>query len=612
MARARSSQQSVGDGGFVLLDAEGRITRMDEGALQIAGRDNAYWTGRGLHELLLPVAGTAGPGRPERLPLGAATVIAAPDGTRKLVVATLEWAPAGVKVHLQDAPAHRTGIQDMERLQKAQELSGIGTWELHVPSDTLWCSPHLVAMLGLDPAEGGRTDLPFFERFVHEDDLGRLHKVREQAIADQEPREVDIRIVRKDGAERTLDVRLDAEFLDGELQAIFGVARDVTDERATERRFEQLLEGSPDPIVVTGPDGTIRFVNKMLENVFGFEPEDLLGKRIEALVPAALRDKHRQHRADYMEHAKPRPMGAGLALKALHKDGHEVPVEISLSPLQTAEGTMVMAAVRDVTERRKAEEADRLAFERLIEIQQLREADRAKTTLLNIASHELKTPLTPLRLQLYLLDSERLGPLTEKQRHAVDVLKRNTDRLSSLIADVLDMARLEGGRIKLEPQPVSLRRLIKEAMEPFEEAVRAAGLKIKASVDDVTMLADPERAVQIVINFISNAVKFSKEGGRIEVRASKDGDDVLIEVQDSGPGISPEMQAQLFQPFVQVHDPGKTSERGTGLGLYICRGIAEKHGGTVGVHSEGEGKGSTFWCRLPAVKEGLDVRGGPQ
>ncbi|HWG90537.1 MAG TPA: HAMP domain-containing sensor histidine kinase [Candidatus Thermoplasmatota archaeon] len=255
---------------------------------------------------------------------------------------------------------------------------------------------------------------------------------------------------------------------------------------------------------------------------------------------------------------------------------------------------------RDIAERERQAAAERLA-----ELERLKQVNQFKTNLLNTASHELNTPLTPLKLQVHLLRSPQTGPLTERQRRAVDVLDRNILRLSLLVQDVLDVARLQGGTLPLHRQPVDFNRIVLEAVESFQEQADQKGIKLETRAEGERVLdLDGQRITQVVFNLLSNALKFTPPGGTILVETGRVGEEGVIRVRDTGMGLTPSQMSRLFQPFSQVHDTMQETRSGAGLGLYICKGIVEQHGGRITVASPGPGKGATFEVSLPGPPSG--------
>ena len=256
-------------------------------------------------------------------------------------------------------------------------------------------------------------------------------------------------------------------------------------------------------------------------------------------------------------------------------------------------------------------DADRLLVERSLELTSqellqrnadLRAREVERTQFINNAAHELGTPLTPVRVQLHLLKS-RLGPdAPPEQAKPIEILERNFQRLSHLVRDLLDSARLQASMLKLHRQPLDLREAVYQAVEAYLAPAREAGVLI--DVEDfphMPVMADPSRLGQVFDNLLSNAVKFTPAGARIHVGASVEDKTAVIAVRDEGAGMRPEALGRLFQPFSQVHDTMQSTRGGTGLGLYVCKGIIEAMGGSVTAHSEGLGKGSTFTVRIPLL-----------
>jgi signal transduction histidine kinase len=230
--------------------------------------------------------------------------------------------------------------------------------------------------------------------------------------------------------------------------------------------------------------------------------------------------------------------------------------------------------------------------------ERLRDLDRMKTQFINTVSHELRTPLTPLELQLELL---RMRPHDERTQRAVDIIGRNVRRLTELVSDLGDVARLQSGKLAVKRVPMDLAQAAREAVESFEEPARQAGIKLSLHAPaGLAVQADPQRMTQVLYNLLTNAMKFTPKGGRIEVEVQARPGAAEVRVRDTGVGLTREQQARLFQPFSQVHETMHRTRSGTGLGLYICKGLVEQHQGTMGVESAGPGKGSTFWFRVPA------------
>ncbi len=376
-----------------------------------------------------------------------------------------------------------------------------------------------------------------------------------------------------------------------------GPGRQVNEESVP---YPLLIDEAPDPMLLVDGDGVIQLANQATVDLFGYPREALLDSPIELLVPEASRSDHVDHRAGYIKDPQRRPMGSGLELEAQRADGSTVPVEISLSPVPIEDEVHVMATIRDVTERLATRE--RLAeVERQAEIERLEEINRFKTAFINTAAHELSTPMTPILFQLEILRSTDTDRLSDRQREALDILSRSFGRLRSLIGDVLDGARLQAGQLEISREPVEVRELAVEAVTAYEGAAADKDLTLEVEVPEgLVAHTDEERALQILYNLLSNAVKYTQEGGRILVTAGSHEDGVHLEVRDTGPGLTEAQTAQVFQPFTRVHE-GRIPQAGTGLGLYISRGLAERLDGTLICTSGGPGEGTTFHLVLPGA-----------
>jgi signal transduction histidine kinase len=229
-----------------------------------------------------------------------------------------------------------------------------------------------------------------------------------------------------------------------------------------------------------------------------------------------------------------------------------------------------------------------------------REVSEMKTRFLNMAAHELNTPLTPMRLQMHLIRAGAFGPLNERQANAFGILERNLERLHALVQEILDVARIEGGGLRTNPEIFAVDAAVQEAVESFRETAHRMHVEIIVPKPSGQFIeADRNRFLQILYNLLSNAIKFTPAPGKVFVAVEVQDGRVAVRVQDTGVGLTAEQLEQLFRPFSRQHESAVPAAGGTGLGLFISRSLAEAMGGTLKATSAGPGLGSTFELVVP-------------
>jgi PAS domain S-box-containing protein len=510
----------------------------------------------------------------------------------------------------------------------------------------------------------------------------------------------------------------------GRIVGIASISRPLSERERADARFASWLEAAPDAIVCVTLDGRIAMVNARVTTLFGYERGELVGSALELLVPSEARERHRQHQREYARDLRRRDMGIGLSLSGRRKDGSTFPIEVSLAPDLTARDPMVIAAVRDVSERHAMEAAvresemqlrqvaenvnivvilqqlnpraylyvspgcekilgvaapdltassdlgidkvhpadqDRVRREFLAAVdagvhaksehrivvgeqeirwvrtssrpvpnsrgaperavvtieditdrvqaaEALREAEataraanEAKSLFLSRMSHEFRTPLNAVLGFGQLLERQLQG---SPHITAVDYILKGGRHLLDLINDVMDIARIESGEMSLSLEPTCLADLVGEALDLMKPLAQDADIVLlrETTSRQEYALADRQRLRQILLNLVSNAVKYNHRGGRVWVAWSEDAAWTSVSVRDSGPGIDPALHGRVFNSFDRLGAEATTIE-GTGVGLTVTRSLVELMGGSIMLDSA-PGKGSTFTVRLPRARGG--------
>jgi PAS domain S-box-containing protein len=443
-------------------------------------------------------------------------------------------------------------------------------------------------------------------RARHQEGLARVRQTGQSRLAG---RVLELVGLRKDGTEFPIELSIGMWESDTGPQ-FSGVIRDISERqrvdealRASELQFRGLLEAAPDAMVIVNPQGHITLVNRQTEQLFGYRRQELLGQPIETLVPERFHAEHVGHRNGYLAEPGVRPMGAGLQLYGRRKDASEFPVEISLSPLVTEQGTLVSAAVRDITSRKQVEEALELA---MLAAEQ---ANQAKSEYLSRMSHELRTPLNAILGFAQLLE---LDELRDDQRESVGQILSGGRHLLGLINEVLDIAATEAGRLPLSLEPVAVADVVGEAVSLIRPLADEHGILLvdAATTCQEHVRGDRQRLKQVLLNLLSNAVKYNRTGGNVRLACSTTlGRRLRIEVADTGPGIAADALERLFVPFERL-TAEFTGVEGTGLGLPLSKRLAEAMGGTLDVATTVD-QGSSFWVELPLTEAPIE-HGTPQ
>lgn len=378
------------------------------------------------------------------------------------------------------------------------------------------------------------------------------------------------------------------------------------------RQYELILRSAGEGLMGLDRTGRITFVNPAAVSLTGLDEQRIKG-----------RDAHRLlHRTGPGERCEldPCPLREAIERGKLREttddrfwraDGISMPVRYIVTPI-LEDGIRVgsVIAFSDTTVQRQAEEARRLATERLLELEHLKDIDRFRRQFLNTASHELNTPITPIKTQLHLMKRRGIDDLPEDHRHSLEIIDRNVDRLGRLVADLLDISRLQNDNLRLYQEDADVSLLVTTIVEDQRDPAEESGIDLEVSAQEpVVMRVDPQRLRQAVENLVTNAIKFTPKGGVVAVRTQADEDTLRIEVSDNGIGIPPEHISRLFRPFQHAHEGH--ARTGAGLGLSIARGIIEQHGGRIWAESDGADQGARFVIVLPRNEHAVEAMQEP-
>lgn len=342
----------------------------------------------------------------------------------------------------------------------------------------------------------------------------------------------------------------------------------------SQRRLVTIVEAMPDLVGMLDRDGRWLHMNDAGRKLLGLDGEltghlrDIYPEHTAGVVPAEAMDTALREGLWYRE------------TTVLHRVGREVPVAQTVLAHRDEDGQAIYYStiIRDLTERYRVE--------------------RIKNEFLSIVSHELRTPLTSIRGSMGLLASGMLGPLSPRAQNMVDIAVQNSDRLTRLVSDILDLERLQSGNLVLRRQTTPLAQLMSQAGDEMRGLASKAGVSLQITPLDVNLRIDPDRIVQVLANLLSNAIKFSPAGGTVSLTAEQQDGRVVLRVSDRGRGIPADKLEAIFERFQQVDSSDSRDKGGSGLGLAICSNIVGQHGGRIWAESV-LGEGSTFYVSLP-------------
>jgi PAS domain S-box-containing protein len=371
---------------------------------------------------------------------------------------------------------------------------------------------------------------------------------------------------------------------------------------ASEERARSVVEAASDAFVSIDVEGTITAWNDAARRTFGWEAEEVVGRQlVETIIPERYRAAHQAGIRRFLTSGEGPLLERRTEIAALHRNGHELPVELAIWAVERHGRWTFNAFLHDITERRVADRELQAAYERERDIvDQLTQLDRNKADFMSMVSHELRTPLTSIIGYLDLLEAGHGGELTDRQRTMLGVVERNAHRLLDLIDDIVTLDRLESGRVPLDLGDVELAGVVGSVVDAVAPLAAAREQRLATDVRPATgsVVADSEQLERVLLNLATNAVKFTPKGGAVNVFADGDDEQARITVVDTGMGIPADEQPRLFTRFFRSSTARSAAVPGTGLGLVIARSIVEAHGGTIELVSA-ENEGTVVTVTLP-------------
>ena len=491
-------------------------------------------------------------------------------------------------------PSLRIDSETMLRL--AIYGARLGTWARLLADGSVYWSRELEEIFGLAPDTFEGTHDAFMAR-IHSEDRDLLTEAVERAVQTHADYSVEFRFQHTSGEWRWMDGRGRAVYDDaGRAVSVYGVGIDITERKRAEQaraHLAAIVESSDDAIISKTLGGIITSWNSAASRLFGYAAEEIIGKSILTLIPPELQHEEneiisRLRRGERIEHYE---------TTRVTRSGERLRVSLTVSPVRDGSGRIVGASkiARNITERERLLESERAARS------QAERLSHVKDEFLATLSHELRTPLNAILGWSALLRQQVLSG--EERTRGLETIERNARVQAQIINDLLDMSRIVSGKLHLDVQPIYLQDVISAAIETVRPSAEARNIRLHTLLDSRIgrTRGDPNRLQQVLWNLLTNAVKFTPQGGRIQVVLERVSSHVEITVADSGMGIKSEFLPYVFDRFRQADASTTRRFGGLGLGLSIVRNLVELHGGTVSVRSAGENQGTTFTIALPLL-----------
>src|SRR5574341_30728 len=525
-----------------------------------------------------------------------------------LVMATIvaftlaTWWNAGSQYHLdlERRRAEEDLRQGRAQLAEAQRIAQIGSFDWDLPNNTVTWSEELYRICGLSADDTSPSYEAFLER-VHPDDGDLFKNAITNSLKTAEPFSLDYRIVRPDRSVRAVHGEGTVIMHDGQSVRVTGTAQDITERkrieyalRRSEARNRSIIDNANDAFIAIDQGGTITDWNPQAEATFGWERDEAIGRTLaDTIVPPRFREAHIEGLHRFLTTREGAMLNKRIEMPALHRDGHEFPLELTISVVGSGRSYLFSAFARDISERKRAEEA--LARQ----AQELARTNAELEDFTHSVSHDLKEPLRGIEAFAGFL-AEDYGPnLDEQGQGYINVLRDSAVRMKDLIDDLLQLSRI--GRTAVEHAAVPTRALVEDVALELSFQINEKGVELRIDPDLPIVACDTVRIREVFKNLISNAIKYNdKPRPVVEVTASREDGLYTFSVKDNGIGIAPQYHEKIFRIFQRLHR--REDYEGTGVGLTICKKVVEAHGGNIWVESE-PGEGTAFLFTIPKLTD---------
>ncbi len=385
--------------------------------------------------------------------------------------------------------------------------------------------------------------------------------------------------------------------------------------KESEERFTQFFENGPHYCYLISTKGEIINVNKAALDALGYKKKELVGKSLKIIYAPEAKKKVKKLFAKW----KKKGILRNEEVTIVSKKNEKRNVILNATTLRDEHGRILYSILiqRDITEEKHSEKALRekeLVLRATIDklnkaLDELKTLDTMKTDFLARTSHELKTPVTPLMIQLQLLKRGDFGSLNKEQLESIEMIERNLKRLNTMISGIFDLSRIQRGKLKLNKKMIDLNELIEDTLETMRSKALGKKVVVIQKLGKIPKVeCDSDKMSSVLINLLDNTLKFVEVNGMVWVETRKKNGNVIVSIKDDGPGIDKENLEKIFKPFTQLENLSSRRGQGSGLGLNICKELVNLHSGKIWAESKGLGKGTTFYFSIPLKKE--ETKGG--